>query len=48
MLHRNPAPKSSLVGRTLAGGIRVQEKSGETPLGPLYRAESPTGLESRS
>jgi zinc D-Ala-D-Ala dipeptidase len=38
---------ASLVAPTLAGGIRVREKSGETPLGPLHRAEYPTGLEVR-
>jgi zinc D-Ala-D-Ala dipeptidase len=33
------------VGRTLQAGIRVCERRGDTPLGPLYRAEYPTGLE---
>jgi serine/threonine-protein kinase len=33
------------VGRTLRAGIRIREKLGETPVGPLYSAEYPTGLE---
>jgi D-alanyl-D-alanine dipeptidase len=33
------------VGRTLRAGIRVRERLRDTPLGPLYRAEYPTGLE---
>jgi D-alanyl-D-alanine dipeptidase len=41
----SPGRESSLVGRTLRAGIRVREKLGETPVGPLYRAEYPTGLE---
>jgi D-alanyl-D-alanine dipeptidase len=34
-----------MVGRTLRTGIRVREQLGETPLGPHYRAEYPTGRE---
>ena len=41
----SPCPGPSLVGRTLHSGIRVRELLRDTPLGPLYRAESPTGLE---
>jgi zinc D-Ala-D-Ala dipeptidase len=41
----SPCPEPSLVGRTLRGGIRVCEQLRDTPLGPLYRAEYPTGLE---
>ena len=37
--------ESSLVGRTLYAGIRVREKLREAPLGPLYLAEYPSGLE---
>jgi zinc D-Ala-D-Ala dipeptidase len=33
------------VGRTLHGGIRVRERMRDTPLGSLYRAEYPTGIE---
>jgi D-alanyl-D-alanine dipeptidase len=33
------------VGRTLRAGIRVRERLGDAPLGPLYRAEYPNGLE---
>jgi D-alanyl-D-alanine dipeptidase len=33
------------VGRTLRAGIRVRERRRDTTLGPLYRAEYPTGLE---
>lgn len=33
------------MGRTLRAGIRVREKLGDTPIGPLYSAEYPTGLE---
>jgi D-alanyl-D-alanine dipeptidase len=40
-----PCRESNLVGQTLPAGIRVREKLGETSLGPLYRAEYPTGLE---
>jgi D-alanyl-D-alanine dipeptidase len=35
----------NLVGRTLGAGIRVRERLRDTPLGPLYRAEYPSGLE---
>ncbi len=45
MLDRKPAQQSTLEGQTLAGGIRVGEKSGETSFGPLHHAEYPTGLE---
>ena len=41
----SPCPEPSLVGRTLRAGIRVRERLRDTPLGPLYRAEYPTGLE---
>jgi zinc D-Ala-D-Ala dipeptidase len=41
----SPCPEPSLVGRTLHAGIRVRERLRDTPLGPLYRAEYPTGLE---
>jgi zinc D-Ala-D-Ala dipeptidase len=41
----SPGRESNLVGRTLHAGIRVREKLGETPVGPLHRAEYPTGLE---
>jgi hypothetical protein len=33
------------VGRTLRAGIRIRERLQDTPVGPLYRAEYPTGLE---
>jgi D-alanyl-D-alanine dipeptidase len=33
------------VGRTLPAGIRIREKLSDTPVGALYRAEYPTGLE---
>jgi zinc D-Ala-D-Ala dipeptidase len=35
----------SPVARSLPAGIRIREKLGDTPVGPLYRAEYPTGLE---
>jgi D-alanyl-D-alanine dipeptidase len=41
----SPCPEPILVGRTLRAGIRVRERLRDTPLGPLYRAEYPTGLE---
>jgi zinc D-Ala-D-Ala dipeptidase len=41
----SPCPEPSLVGRTLHAGIRVHERLRDTPLGPLYRAEYPTGLQ---
>jgi zinc D-Ala-D-Ala dipeptidase len=41
----SPCPEPSLVGRTLPAGIRVRERLRDTPLGPLYRAEYPTGIE---
>ncbi|MEA2713337.1 MAG: zinc D-Ala-D-Ala dipeptidase, partial [Gemmatimonadales bacterium] len=41
----SPCPEPSLVGRTLGAGIRVRERLRDTPLGTLYRAEYPTGLE---
>jgi D-alanyl-D-alanine dipeptidase len=34
-----------MVGRTLPGGIRILELLGDTPVGPHYRAEDPTGIE---
>ena len=33
------------MGRTLRAGLGVRERLRDTPLGPLYRAEYPTGLE---
>jgi len=41
----SPCTEPSLVGRTLHAGIRVRERLRDTPLGPLYRAEYPTGRE---
>jgi D-alanyl-D-alanine dipeptidase len=41
----SPCGEPTLVGRTLRAGIRLREKLGETPVGPLYSAEYPTGLE---
>jgi hypothetical protein len=41
----SPCRESSLVGRTLRAGIRIRERLRDTPLGPLYRGEYPTGLE---
>ena len=41
----SPCPEPGLVGRTLHAGILVGERLGDTPLGPLYRATYPTGLE---
>jgi serine/threonine protein kinase len=41
----SPCRVTSLVGRTLRAGIRVRESLGDTPVGTLYRAEYPTGLE---
>jgi serine/threonine protein kinase len=35
----------TLLGRTLRAGIRVREPLGDTPVGPLYSAEYPTGVE---
>jgi serine/threonine protein kinase len=32
-----------LVGRILAGGLRVTERTGNSPQGPLYEAEDPDG-----
>jgi serine/threonine protein kinase len=32
-----------LVGRIIAGGLRVAERTGLSPLGPLYEAEDPDG-----
>ncbi|MGH7508789.1 MAG: M15 family metallopeptidase [Gemmatimonadales bacterium] len=37
--------REPMVGRTLRAGIRVRELLGDTPVGPHYRAEYPTGLE---
>jgi serine/threonine protein kinase len=37
--------ESTLVGRTLPGGLRVLERLGPTPEGTLYAAKYPTGLE---
>ena len=36
---------STLVGRSLPGGLRVLDRLGSTPEGTLYRAEYPTGIE---
>ena len=36
---------TTLVGRTLPGGLRVLERLGPTPEGTLYEAKYPTGLE---
>jgi serine/threonine protein kinase len=36
---------STLVGRTLPGGLRVLDRLGSTPEGTLYRAEYLTGIE---
>jgi hypothetical protein len=41
----SPCPESTLVGRTLRAGIRVRERLEDTPVGPLFRAEYPTGAE---
>jgi serine/threonine protein kinase len=41
----SPCQVATLVGRTLRAGIRVRETLGDTPVGTLYRAEYPTGLE---
>jgi protein kinase-like protein len=38
-------PGSTLVGRTLRAGIRVRERLGASPVGELYSAEYPTGVE---
>ncbi len=32
-----------LIGRIIAGGLRVTERTGLSPLGPLYEAEDPDG-----
>jgi serine/threonine protein kinase len=37
--------ESTLLGRTLRAGIRVREPLGDTPVGPLYAGEYPTGAE---
>src|SRR5436190_21589686 len=37
--------EATLVGRTLCAGIRVLERLGDSPLGELYRAEYPSGVE---
>jgi D-alanyl-D-alanine dipeptidase len=44
-LGASPCPAPSLVARTLQAGIRIREQLRDTPFGPLYRAEYPTGLE---
>jgi serine/threonine protein kinase len=41
----SPCRQSTLLGRTLRAGIRVREQLGDTPVGALYRAEYPTGVE---
>ena len=38
-------PEPSLEGRSLAAGLHVRERLRDTPLGPLYRADYPSGLE---
>jgi serine/threonine protein kinase len=48
MFTRETPPTSnpdSLEGRTLRGGIQVQERLRDTSLGALYRAEDPSGVE---
>jgi serine/threonine protein kinase len=40
--HRS-ADYSGLVGRTVAGGLRITQRTGSTPKGPLYEAEDPEG-----
>jgi len=40
--HRG-ADYSGLVGRTVAGGLRITQRTGSTPKGPLYEAEDPEG-----
>jgi zinc D-Ala-D-Ala dipeptidase len=37
--------EATLVGRTLRAGLRVRERLGDNPLGELYRAEYPSGVE---
>jgi len=41
----SPCREATLVGRTLRAGIRVLERLGDSPVGELYRAEYPSGLE---
>jgi D-alanyl-D-alanine dipeptidase len=36
---------ATLVGQTLRAGLQVRERLAETPLGELYRAEYPSGVE---
>jgi zinc D-Ala-D-Ala dipeptidase len=40
----NP-PLPNLVGRTLRAGIRIRERLRDSPLGPLYRGQYPSGLD---
>jgi zinc D-Ala-D-Ala dipeptidase len=37
--------RGGLVGRTLRAGVRVLERLGDSPVGELYRAEYPSGVE---
>jgi D-alanyl-D-alanine dipeptidase len=37
--------RQSPLARSLPAGIRIREKLGDTPVGALYRAEYPTGLQ---
>jgi D-alanyl-D-alanine dipeptidase len=41
----SPCREATLVGRTLRAGIRVLERLGDSPLGELYRAQYPSGIE---
>jgi Protein kinase domain len=42
-LYLGGADDSGLVGRIIAGGLRVTARTGSTPQGPLYEAEDPDG-----
>jgi D-alanyl-D-alanine dipeptidase len=41
----SPCREATLVGRTLRAGLRLRERLDDTPLGELYRAEYPSGVE---
>jgi len=41
----SPCREATLVGRTLRAGLRVRERLDDTPLGELYRAQYPSGVE---
>ncbi len=41
----SPCREATLVGRTLRAGLRVRERLADTPLGELYRAEYPSGVQ---